>query len=781
MCAVETSSRVQVIISGIVQGVGFRPFVRNLAVRSNLTGFVRNADGTVEIEVEGPDHVVAVFLEDLQREAPPLSAIESLRTRTIATRSDATGSFHIVHSSAGDPHSQRFISADAATCNDCLAELFDADDRRFRYPFINCTNCGPRFTIISTLPYDRQNTTMAPFQMCEECQGEYDDSSDRRYHAQPNACSNCGPALSFSECGQVRYYREEALAAAVEALQRSTIIAVKGLGGFHLICDATDAVAVNKLRQRKGRGQKPFAVMMQNKEMAARYCRCSDLEMQELNSVARPIVLLDKLDPFALPDELSPNIRSLGVMLPYTPLHHLLLADFGRPIVATSANRSEEPIVIDNGEALEKLSDIADGFLLHDRQIKCRYDDSVVQVAAGHRNTIRRSRGFAPVAIRLPFASTKTVLACGAHLKNTVCFVRGNQAFLSQHIGDMENLETYQYFEELVQTYVKLFDLKPDLIAHDLHPDYSSTRLAQSLSSYYGAELQPVQHHFAHIVSCMAEHKVKETAIGVAFDGIGFGADGTLWGGEFLIAGLNNYQRAAHLETVPMPGGARAIMHPWRMALGYILGGSQSSIDLFSPLLSTMTERHGQVQIHAIQKQIERELNAPLTSSCGRLFDAMAMILGVCDSASYEAEAAMQLEAIAEQAINDARASATYPYEFVNGDQATIIRVRSILAEAYRDRLAGVPVGVVGARFHHTIARLVCDTCIRLRESSGIQSVCLSGGVFQNKLLLRLCCEQLDAAQFQVFFPQRAPANDGGISLGQAVAALAIAEDLTEE
>jgi hydrogenase maturation protein HypF len=775
-------------VSGIVQGVGFRPFVRNLAVHANLAGFVRNVNGIVEIEVEGADEAITKFIQDLQNCAPPLSAIQSLQTRTvdcqpenislegdaaISTNSRMQPTFEIRHSTDRSSPFQRFISADAATCSHCLSELFDETDRRYRYPFINCTNCGPRFTIISALPYDRPHTTMAQFTMCQRCQSEYDDPDDRRYHAQPNACSDCGPQLSFTRSGSATTCGAEALGDTVALWQRSGIVAVKGLGGFHLMCDASDSRAVIELRRRKGREHKPLAVMMQDLEMVRRYCHCSAREADELSSVARPIVLLKKRESIDLADQLSPAIDHLGVMLPYTPLHHLLMSDFKRPIVATSANRSEEPIAIDNEEAIEKLYDICDAFLLHNRPIKCRYDDSVVQIVQDRQSMIRRSRGFAPLAIKVPLSSQSTVLACGAHLKNTFCLLRGDQAFVSQHIGDMENLETIQYFEELVRIYKDLFDLEPQVIAHDLHPDYSSTRLAQDLASKYAIRMIPVQHHFAHIVSCMAEHQIKETTIGVAFDGIGFGDDQTLWGGEFFLADWRQYRRVAHLEAVPMPGGSQAIKHPWRMALGYIFN-APAHVDCFSSLIEELQASYGAQSIHTIQRQIQQSFNAPLTSSCGRLFDAMAAILGLRQSVTYEAQAAMELESVAGIGADERRAGDIYPYESVEETGKTIIKVSSILAEAYRERVRGLPITLIAAKFHYTIADLIAKTCLSLKDESGIATVCLAGGVFQNKLLLRLCCEQLEQAEFQVFFSQRVPANDGGISLGQAVAAAAI-------
>lgn len=781
MQVIATDIRVRIAVSGVVQGVGFRPFVYNLAVRHSLVGYVRNNAGSVEIEVQGSSCAIDSFIDKLRRKPPPVSLIQYISTEYIDIPSEPESQFEIRQSAASSSVQQNFVPADMATCRDCLNELFDETNRRFRYPFINCTSCGPRFTIISSLPYDRPSTTMAAFKMCRLCQKEYDDPADRRFHAQPNACANCGPSLTFFDRKKSQHYSNEAaLAHTIEQLQAGHIIAIKGLGGFHLVCDAKDGAAVQRLRQRKLRARKPFALMMSSLDMVRKHCHLSVEEQREITSLHRPIVLLKRRHDTILSTDVAPGLDCLGVMLPYTPLHHLLLSDYGNPLVVTSGNTSEEPIAIDNDEAIERLVNIADSFLVHDRQIHSRYDDSVVQIIDKEKITLRRARGIAPLAIRLPFKATAQVLACGAHLKNTFCLIQNDQAYVSQHIGDLENVETSEHFEQTLKTYTNLFGFAPDIIAHDSHPDYLSTAFGNQLAA--GGQLLQfdVQHHHAHIVSCMIEHGLMEPVIGVAFDGHGYGLDGTLWGGEFFIASPTRCERLAHLEPVRLPGGSQGIKQPWRMALSYAYSGPPGNTGAFPGFAEALSELHGKQAVQIVKKQIESGLNSPFTSSCGRLFDAMSALLGNHYTTGYEGQAAIELQALANQAIEHLdSASAPYPFEIIGDSAPFVVSAKPVLEAAYADYLQGTKASMVAARFHHTIAHMMLATCYRLHRLTGIEKICLSGGVFQNILLLRLAKKLLSSAGLQVFFPQQLPANDGGLSLGQAVVALAKADAIT--
>jgi hydrogenase maturation protein HypF len=768
--------RVRILVSGVVQGVGFRPYVYSLASRCELAGYVRNNSGIVEIEVQGRNPSIDAFVEQLEEQAPALASIKQVSTRPIEVDPNSMGKFRILESEKSSSNKQGFVPPDTATCRDCLSELFDPNDRRYRYPFINCTACGPRFTIISSLPYDRPGTTMASFRMCDLCQQEYDDPANRRFHAQPNACASCGPFLSFVDLNepQLTSHKESALVVAMNQLRRGRIIALKGLGGFQLICDATDGNTIQELRRRKSRGAKPFALMMADLDMVRNYCCCSKEEIQELTGSARPIVLLNRLPESELPMEIAPGINRLGVMLPYTPLHHLLLAGLKRPLIATSANLSEEPIAKDNEESFERLKDIADGFLIHNRGIHVRYDDSVVQYLGGTATVLRRARGLAPLPINLPIEVKQTALACGAHLKNTFCLIQKDQAFVSQHIGDLENIETHQHFEQTLESYKQLFDIEPEMVAHDCHPDYLSTAFAERLSRDHVLPRFAVQHHHAHIVSCMVEHGLTEPVIGVAFDGLGYGLDGTLWGGEFLLASFKECTRLAYFQPVPIPGGSHGIKSPWRMALSYLVTDSGIDRTLFAGFIDSLRDRFGETPVNLVCKQVERKVNSPLTSSCGRLFDAMSALLGVCYEADYEGQAAMELEALARSGtFGDIDSSRSYSFELTGDRKLCEINVSNVLSSAYADFLRGTSAHEIATNFHYTVARIVLSVCSRLRNLTGVATICLGGGVFQNLLLLRLVNQLLIEADFKVFFPQQLPANDGGLSLGQAVIALA--------
>lgn len=772
MCAVSPDTRLQVIVSGIVQGVGFRPFVYTLAFRHGLNGFVRNNGAQAEIEIQGPQSSISAFLDDLPLQLPHMAVIAKIDMKEISTISDTT--FKIIEST-GQSKELSFVPPDTAVCSHCLAELFDSSDRRFRYPFINCTNCGPRFTIIKSLPYDRGTTTMAPFRMCQLCRQEYEHPGNRRFHAQPNACPDCGPSLCWMS-DSVTAYADEALAGALNALAAGSIIAVKGIGGFHLICDATNKSAIQKLRRRKHRAKKPLAIMFSNLEAVNSYCRFTEEEKTELSHWSRPVVLLEKKSDCRLPDELAPGSNRLGVMLPCAPLHYLMLADFGKPLVATSGNCSEDPIVIDNDDARVKLAALADGFLLHDRQIHSRYDDSIVQFVGPHRTVMRRARGLAPLPVQLPFTANRSVLAVGGHLKNTFCLIRGDQAFVSQHIGDLGNIESEGHFRATLDIYKKLFDVEPELIAHDLHPDYISTEIARSFAKAKNLPVFSVQHHHAHIAACMIEHGLTGSVIGIAWDGTGYGDDGTLWGGEFLLCTAKDFKRIAHFNQTPMPGGSQAIKQPWRMTLGYIFSDALVASDLYSNFFEELIIQHGRKAVEMVSKQIAAGFNSPLTSSAGRLFDAVSALLGICEKVDYEGQAAIELEVLAHKAWSgrfiEQSANRHYACEIVANKPPFIINVGALLTAVYRDRQNTVPLPLIALRFHQALSCIILDVCRRIRSLSASDTVCLSGGVFQNRLLLSLSNELLINDGFKTYFPKQLPANDGGLSFGQAVVAL---------
>jgi len=768
-------------VRGIVQGVGFRPFVYGLAVKHNLKGWVYNTSEDVKIEVEGEAEAVEQFELELETKAPPLAHIENV---TIEHHPPlGYKNFEIRHSQAQEGKYQ-LISPDVATCQACLGELLNPEDRRYRYPFTNCTNCGPRFTIIEDMPYDRPQTTMRYFQMCPQCQAEYDNPLDRRFHAQPNACPKCGPQVELVNNQGNLITGSNPIAAASQLLKEGKIVAIKGLGGFLLACDATNDTAVKTLRQRKKRSSKPFAIMVTDIDEAKRHCHVSPEEENLLTSPQSPIVLIrwreDSPTSVGVSREVAPNLRFLGIMLPYTPLHHILLRDTGRPLVMTSGNLSEEPIARDNDEALRRLSGIVDYFLIHNRDIYSRYDDSVAIVERGTSQLIRRARSYAPYPIRLPFEA-KQVLGCGAEEKNTFCLTKDNYAFLSQHIGDMENMETLEHFDSTISLYKRLFHIEPEIIAHDLHPDYLATKYAQELGES-GIKLVPVQHHHAHIASCLADNGLESPVIGVAFDGTGMGADGNIWGGEFLVADYCNFRRAGHLEYLPLPGGTAAIKRPYRTAIGYILtllGENALNRDL--PVMRKADD----MEIEVIKRQIERRINSPLSSSMGRLFDAISALLGIRGEIDYEGQAAVELEmaalssVIARHVPSEAREldeaisgnNERYPYRIVEDEGIRIVRLKDLLSAVIEDFHHGISKERIAVRFHNTIAGMIDEMCQLIAGESGISQVALSGGVFQNRLLLRKTVSLLESSGFQVFTHKQVPCNDGGISLGQAVIA----------
>ncbi|MBE0479974.1 MAG: carbamoyltransferase HypF [Dehalococcoidia bacterium] len=749
----------RISVRGVVQGVGFRPFVYQLAVRHNLRGWVCNTSGDVKIEVEGDRDSLARFLQDLSATAPPLARIEDISTARLPAQ--GYSGFEIRHSIAEQDRYQ-LVSPDIATCAPCLDEVFDPQDRRFRYPFTNCTNCGPRFTIIQDIPYDRPMTTMRSFKMCPECQKEYEDPMDRRFHAQPNACPKCGPAVSLLDSAGETVRVPDALAAAAGLLREGKILAVKGLGGFLLACDATSETAVRTLRERKRRPFKPLAVMAATLGEAREHCEVSEQEEKLLTSHESPIVLMKRRESSLVCHSVAPNLEYLGVMLPYTPLHHILLRETGLPLVMTSGNLSEEPIARDNDEALRRLHGIADYFLVHNRDIYSRYDDSVATLVLDKPQIVRRARGYAPHPVRLPFQA-RQVLACGAELKNTFCLTRDSYAFVSQHIGDMENLETMEHFETTIDLYKRLFRIEPSIVACDMHPEYLSTKYAKELvEEHPGLKLVPVQHHHAHIVSCMVENEVDGPVIGVSFDGVGYGPDGRIWGGEFLLADCRDFKRLGHFEYVPLPGGAAAIERPYRMAISYLVTLLGNEVLPGLPFLSDVSAE----EIELVRQQAAKRINSPLTSSCGRLFDAVSALAGLRGRIDYEAQAAVELETAA-----DDHAEGRYGFAIDGEDGVDIVRFRELFRGVVDDVRKGVSAGAISAKFHRTVAGIVVEMCRRISDATGVSTVALSGGVFQNRLLLGQTVEGLGGEGFRVLLHGQVPTNDGGISLGQAVVA----------
>jgi hydrogenase maturation protein HypF len=813
--------------TGIVQGVGFRPYVYRLAFERRLAGFITNTSAGVSIEVEGPAEAVDDFVSRLPREAPRLARITQLAAHDIPARAD--GEFRILPSQAGEDR-RVLISPDVAICDDCLRELFNPSDRRFHYPFINCTNCGPRYTIVRDIPYDRARTSMAVFPMCADCQREYEDPFDRRFHAQPNACWKCGPQVELWDAAGASLvpvnYRAptrgaltDAIGEAAARLKAGYVVAVKGLGGFHLAVDATNPAAVSRLREGKRRVEKPFAIMAPSLEAVESLCQLNEASRALLSSPERPIVLLRKRSPNPVADLVAPFNLEYGVFLPYTPLHYLLFAA-GRfqALVMTSGNISEEPIAIDNAEAVARLRGIADFFLVHNRDILLRCDDSVVRVSSvaqtsappwrevcgsahaaldkpGHTQAIqllRRSRGYVPVPVFLN-RDLPPILAVGGELKNTICLTKNRHAFLSQHIGDLENLESYGFFETTIARFKRILEVEPQLLAYDLHPDYFSTRwaLGQTHLQRVG-----VQHHHAHIASCMAENHLDGNVIGIALDGTGYGTDGAVWGGEILLATYADFERVAHLDYIPMPGGAAAITEPWRMAVSYLykhFGDAFLDLDIpfvreldagvqghpvaqsLGPAAQSRLPARGQAAGHVpLRKQVavllrmaERGVNSPLTSSCGRLFDAVSALAGIRRRVNYEAQAAIELEA----AIAGDNEDAAYPFELRPDGTGWIIGTAPLFAALVNDLKCGVPAGVVSRRFHEGFAEVLARVARLIAAKTGVNIVCLSGGSFQNVFLLEQLKRRLEGDGLNVFTHSEVPCGDGGLSLGQALVA----------
>jgi len=793
-----------IAVRGVVQGVGFRPFVWRLANELELSGIVRNTGGQVEIEVEGSESAIEAFARRIRSEAPARAKVEEIEVRESGRSPDGSSGFSIEESEAS-ASAERLFPPDIATCDDCLGEVFDPADRRYRYPFTNCTNCGPRATIIDELPYDRARTSMREFPLCVACAAEYLDPRNRRFHAEPVACPDCGPQLWYRRQGDPApaATRESALQAAIADLRAGRIVAVKGLGGYHLACDATDPAAVARLRDRKRRWAKPFAVMVLDLEAARAQAELSPEEEALLTSPARPIVLVERrrnvepaladgvvaverrnvepaladgvVAPGAEPHDLARADalnRRVGIFLPYTPLHHLLLRELGRPIVLTSGNLADEPLATDDGEALERLAGIADSFLGHDREIRARYEDSVTRVVEGRESLVRRSRGYAPEPLDLPIATPEPLLAVGAELKHTFALARGGRAHVAPHTGDLEELATYRAFETNLAHLRRLLDIEPVYVAHDLHPAYLSTQFAAR--HFPESRRIGVQHHHAHVASAAAEAGLTGEFIGVAFDGLGMGEDGTFWGGEILVATLASYRRVGRFGRAPMPGGALAVKKPYRMALGYLLSAEAfdaegGTDDWLAPdLAAAFLERLDPREIEVVRVQLARALNAPVASSAGRLFDAAASLLGIRDVAEYEAQAAIELELLAAEGSHR-----PLPYEIARRDGLLVYDPRPTIRALLEERASGTPVETLAARFQETVAAVTRQLCGDVREATGLRQVALSGGVFQNQWLATTLVRRLTRDGFEVHTNERVPANDGGISYGQAAVAAA--------
>lgn len=743
------NERRHVFINGIVQGVGFRPFVYNLAVDAGLTGYVTNTTAGVEIEIEGSQPVVGHFLSQLQTKAPPLSVITNIESESMRLNGDTA---FVIQPSEGSESVATLISPDVAVCDNCLTELFDPNDRRHRYPFINCTNCGPRYTIIENIPYDRPFTSMREFMMCPACQKEYDDPTNRRFHAQPNACPECGPHVSLHNPDRGLFQTDDCIAETASLLMSGHIVAIKGLGGYHLAVDATNEKAVQELRRRKGREEKPLAVMVKELQSAHRICSITPDEEKTLTSPQTPIVLLRKRGNNGLAESVAPDNDHFGIMLPYTPLHHLLMEYGFTALVMTSANYSEEPICIDNDEAFERLEKIADYFLIHNRDIYLRSDDSVVAHLGGSLRYIRRSRGFAPRPVFVD-SGGPPILAVGGELKNTVCLLKDAHAFMSQHIGDLENLEAYNFFQMTVKHLEQIFETKPELIVYDLHPGYLSTQWALEQKE---VPVLGVQHHYAHLASCMAENRISGQVIGIIMDGTGFGTDETIWGGEILIGDYDGFERYAHFQPMPLPGGNAAIKAPWRTAVSYLYEAFDGEI----PELPFM-EKH---DIEPIVEMVSKGVNCIQTSSCGRLFDAVAAMCGGRQTIRYEAQAAIDF-------MQAAGSQTKEPFEFriMDVDDHKELMIAPIIRSVVDAVLDGRSLSAISRRFHGTLIEIFTKITKYASIENSIIDVVLSGGVFQNELLFEGLIPILEREGLNVFTHAMVPTNDGGLSLGQAI------------
>lgn len=746
---------IRIEIKGIVQGVGFRPFIYNLARRYHLNGYVLNDTRGVEIEAEGTKSDLDKFLLQIKNSPPPQSRIEQIRVKECPTKGYKN---FIIKESKSKKTKTVLVSPDLATCDDCLDELFDPDDRRFGYPFLNCTNCGPRLSIIRDIPYDRHKTTMSEFEMCPDCRREYHDPQDRRFHAQPNACPVCGPKLVLTNNKREVIDADDPAVFTAQLLKQGHLVAIKGIGGYHLAADAANPRAVSTLRKRKYREDKPFALMAKDVKTIQKFCYLNRLEKKLLQSVARPILLLRKKDSKLIAPEVAPLQKSWGVMLPYTPLHHLLLSSSDLVLVMTSGNQSDEPIAYEDEDAFQRLHRIADYFLFHNRQIYRRCDDSVTRVWRGEEMILRRGRGYVPVPVKVDLNFRKHVLATGAQLKNTFGLARDNFVFLSTYIGDLENFETLDFFTKEIDRVKQLCSVKPEVVAYDLHPEYLSTKYALALA---GLEKIPVQHHHAHIASCMADNRISRKVIGVAFDGTGYGEDQAVWGGEILIGDFKGFERAAHLKYIPMPGGEMAIKHPWRMAASYLYfcyGEDFLKLDL------DFVKNLDRNKWNTIKKMLDQNLNVFPTSSMGRLFDGVSVLLNWRETTNYEGQPAIELETWADE-----KERGKYHFEISRENDIFIIHLEPMVKGVVEDLLRKQKKPLIAAKFHNTIAQMTHEVCLKLRKEYDLNTVCLSGGVFQNMLLLDQTYRLLIKSRFEVHTHHQVPPNDGGISLGQAI------------
>jgi hydrogenase maturation protein HypF len=740
----------EIKITGLVQGVGFRPFVYRLARGLGLTGWVNNSAQGVLIKVEGNPENLSQFLTCLQSENPPRSRIDSLEFNPI----DPIGyqNFEIRESIDGDKTTP--ILPDLSTCSDCLKEIFDPQNRRYHYPFTNCTNCGPRYSIIEALPYDRPNTSMKEFLMCADCQSEYENPRDRRFHAQPNACPMCGPQLALQNAqGEILSTKNQALLETINAIQQGKIVAIKGLGGFQLIVSGINSVAVQKLRERKQRPAKPFALMYPNLDLIKQDCEVNDLEEKLLTSAEAPIVILKKKHHYSqnLSPEIAPNNPYLGVMLPYTPLHHLLLAQLKIPLIATSANLSDEPICIDEKEALLRLGNIADLFLSHNRPIVRPLDDSIARIINHQETLLRRARGYAPFSIPLAdhHSDLPSILAVGGHLKNTIAIAHHHNIYLSQHIGDLSNKLTYQAFFNTIESLGNLYEFKPQIIAQDAHPDYLSRQYADAQN----VDLIPIQHHYAHILSCLIDNQLEPPVLGIAWDGTGYGADHTLWGGEFIHLTSNNWQRIAYFQPFKLPGGEKSVKEPKRIALSLL---SQLNINLLENLPVTLKNQFTKNELILFKTILEKNLNSPLTSSVGRLFDGISSILGICHQVSFEGQAAMALEF----ATLETKTDEFYDFSLT---QNTIVQWQPMLTAILEDLNHNFPISFISAKFHNTLVEII----VAIAKLVGEKKVVLTGGCFQNLYLVEKAIDRLKTENFVPYWHHQIPSNDGGISVGQ--------------
>jgi hydrogenase maturation protein HypF len=747
--------RVKYLFSGIVQGVGFRPFIYRLAIENSLTGFVQNRSDGVVVEVQGKPEAIKKFDSRIKKELPPLANVVNISKKEIPIVDEK--SFQII-SSHKDKQASVHITPDYATCNDCLKELFDPKDRRYRYPFINCTNCGPRLTIIKDIPYDRINTSMSKFPLCPECRKEYEDPSNRRFHAEPNACPVCGPKLSLLNENGDQISCPDPIESTIDLLKKENILAIKGLGGFHLAVDATNTDAVKRLRSRKFREAKPFAIMVKNIEHASKIAELMPEEKELLLSAERPIVLVKKKLKTVISDAIAPGMANLGIMLPYTPLHHLLLEKFDA-LVMTSANQTDEPICIDNNEAVRRLQGIADFFLVHNRDILVRCDDSIAIVAEKKPRIVRRSRSFSPKPVILK-DSYPNILALGGQLKNTICILKENCAFLSPYIGDMETPQARDFLHESISLMERITECKPDLIVCDLHPGYYTTQVAQKMA---GENVIQVQHHHAHIVSCMAENNISGDVIGLSMDGTGYGEDGAVWGGEFLIANETSFTRAGHIKYFLLPGGEAAIHEPWRIAASLLQ-------DIYGPDWKDIAKKlklvPDKANLSLLDTVMEKKINSPYTSSLGRVFDAVSAILGLRSKVSFEGQAAMELEA-----FFTGKTDLSMPFSILEENNQYVLDLCPMIKDIVERRLRGESLEALASGFHISLVQAFMAMVEKIRKKTGLNGIALSGGCFQNRALLQKSISKMKASGFEVFSHHLVPTNDGGIALGQAVCA----------